>query len=96
VGSRSGQNTTVVDVVIGEPQHGQMTLVRQIRHEALECAKLVKFGAPVESVRRLIAINEVEENCLRKTLPFRQANRAVWERAEILKLFDAMMDNDEG
>jgi hypothetical protein len=69
-----------------------MILAKQIRHEALECAKLVKFGAQVESVRRLIAISEAEENCLRKTLPFRQVNRLVWERAEILKLFDAMME----
>ena len=70
-----------------------MILAKQIRHEALECAKLVKFGAPVESVRQLIAISEAEENCLRKALPFRQVDRAVWERAEILKIFDAMMEN---
>lgn len=71
-----------------------MILAKQIWHEALECAKLVKFGATVESVRHLIAISEAEKNRLRKTLPFKQANRAVWERAEILKLFDAMMEND--
>jgi hypothetical protein len=71
-----------------------MILAKQIRHEALECAKLVKFGAPVESVRQLIAISEAEKNWLQKTLPFKQANRAVWERAEILKLFDAIVEND--
>ena len=71
-----------------------MILAKQIRHEALECAKLVKFGAPVESVRHLIAISEAEKDCIRKTLPLKQANRAFWERAEILKLFDAMMEND--
>lgn len=71
-----------------------MILAKQIWHEALECAKLVKFGAPVESVRHLIAISEAEKNRLRKTLPPKQANRAFWERAEILKLFDAMMEND--
>ena len=37
-----------------------MILAKQMRHEALECAKLVKFGAPVESVRHLIAISEAE------------------------------------
>jgi hypothetical protein len=71
-----------------------MILAKQIRHEAIECAKLVKFGASVESVRRLIAISEAQENCLRKTFPFRQVNRLVWERAEILKLFDAIVEND--
>ena len=71
-----------------------MILAKQMRHEALECAKLVKFGAPVESVRHLIAISEAEKHSLRRTLPPNQANRAVWERAEILKLFDAMMEND--
>lgn len=69
-----------------------MTLAQQIRHEAQECANLVKSGAPVESVRRLIAISEMEEKCLRKTLRFRHVNRVVCERAEILKLFDAMME----
>ena len=68
-----------------------MILAKQIRHEALECAKLVKFGASVESVRRLIAISDAQEHCLRKTFPVRQLNRLVWERAEILKLFDTIM-----